>query len=254
MASGRDTACGAWRHPAGGAARAAVPKGLQESTVGYAATASAAPTSIAVITEGVLMSMFLRKIKLVMAAAAVVVLAAGAAVLGPIGNRETEGWDWQVRAGRSSSYTYHILVPRNGEPLARWLSSRCPTTHRYASTHPARSFSFNPSATARPMAGPPRKDVPGTAEPRSRTRKQAVLRQPLPPRRTTDAMYVNVYSTDEGVNQDFLYNFATSNIRRRNQADPGHRPSQHSRQPHLPMRVWLNPDRMRHTTCPPRMS
>ena len=67
---------------AGGAARAAVPTGLAESTVVYAATASAAPTSVAVITGGVLISMFLHKVKLVMTAAAVVAaLAAGAVAL-----------------------------------------------------------------------------------------------------------------------------------------------------------------------------
>jgi hypothetical protein len=52
---------------AGGAARAAVPTGLAESTVVYAATASAVPTSVAVITEGVLIFMFLQKVKLVTA-------------------------------------------------------------------------------------------------------------------------------------------------------------------------------------------
>ena len=71
---------------AGGAARAAVPAGLAESTVVYAATASAVPTSVAVITEGVLISMFLSKVKLVMTAAAVVAaLAAGAVALAQSG-------------------------------------------------------------------------------------------------------------------------------------------------------------------------
>ncbi len=44
---------------AGGAARAAVPTGLAESTVAYAANASGVPALVAVITEGVVKSMFL---------------------------------------------------------------------------------------------------------------------------------------------------------------------------------------------------
>jgi membrane fusion protein (multidrug efflux system) len=70
----------------GGTARAAVPTGLAESTVVYATTASAASTSVAIITEGVLISMFLNKVKLVMTAAAVAAaLAAGAVALAQSG-------------------------------------------------------------------------------------------------------------------------------------------------------------------------
>ena len=102
---------------AGGAARAAVPTGLAESTVVYAATASAVPTSVAVITEGVLISMFLRKVKLVMTAAAVVAaLAAGAVALAQSGiGRPKDGTGKPQHVG-SPSWTYHILVSRNGEP------------------------------------------------------------------------------------------------------------------------------------------
>ncbi len=102
---------------AGGAARAAVPTGLAESTVAYAATASAAPKSVAVLTEGVLRSMFLRKVKLVMTAAAVVAaLAAGAVALAQSGiGRPKDGAGKPQHVG-SPSWTYHILVSRNGEP------------------------------------------------------------------------------------------------------------------------------------------
>jgi RNA polymerase sigma factor (sigma-70 family) len=102
---------------AGGAARAAVPTGLAESTVAYAATASAVPKSVAVITEGVLISMFLRKVKLVMTAAAVVAaLAAGAVVLAQSGiGRPKDGTVKPQHVG-SPSWTYHILVSRDGEP------------------------------------------------------------------------------------------------------------------------------------------
>ena len=102
---------------AGGAARAAVPTGLAESTVVYAATASAVPTSVAVITEGVLISMFLSKVKLVMTAAAVVAaLAAGAVALAQSGiGRPKDGTGKPQHVG-SPSWTYHILVSRNGEP------------------------------------------------------------------------------------------------------------------------------------------
>jgi RNA polymerase sigma factor (sigma-70 family) len=102
---------------AGGAARAAVPTGLAESTVAYAATASAVPKSVAVITEGVLISMFLRKVKLVMTAAAVVAaLATGAVVLAQSGiGRPKDGTGKPQHVG-SPSWTYHILVSRDGEP------------------------------------------------------------------------------------------------------------------------------------------
>jgi RNA polymerase sigma factor (sigma-70 family) len=102
---------------AGGAARAAVPKGLAESTVVYAATASAVPKSVAVITEGVLISMFLRKVKLVMTAAAVVAsLAAGAVVLAQSGIGGPKDGTVKPQHVGSPSWTYHILVSRDGEP------------------------------------------------------------------------------------------------------------------------------------------
>ena len=102
---------------AGGAARADVPTALAESTVVYAATASAVPTSVAVITEGVLISMFLSKVKLVMTAAALVAaLAAGAVGLARSGiNGPKDGTGKSQHVG-SPSWTYHILVSRNGEP------------------------------------------------------------------------------------------------------------------------------------------
>ena len=102
---------------AGGAALAAVPTGLAESTVTYAATASAVPKSVAIITEGVLISMFLRKLKLVMTAAAVVTaLAAGAVVLAQPGiGRPKDGTGKPQHVG-SPSLAYHILVSRDGEP------------------------------------------------------------------------------------------------------------------------------------------
>jgi membrane fusion protein (multidrug efflux system) len=69
-----------------GAARAAVPAGLVKLTVLYAATASAAPISVSVITEGVIISMFVAKLKVAVAATAVVaVLTASAVVLAQSG-------------------------------------------------------------------------------------------------------------------------------------------------------------------------
>jgi membrane fusion protein (multidrug efflux system) len=94
-----------------------VPTGLAESTVVYAAAASAAPTSVAVLTEGVLRAMFLRRVKPVMMAAAVVAgLTAGAVALAQSGiGRPKDGVGKTQHAG-SPSWTYHILVSRNGEP------------------------------------------------------------------------------------------------------------------------------------------
>ncbi len=102
---------------AGGAAYAAVPTGLAESTVVYAAMAGAAPTPITVITEGVLKSMFVRKVKLVMTAATVVAaLAAGAVALAQSRlGRPKDGTGKPQHVG-PRSWTYHILVSRDGEP------------------------------------------------------------------------------------------------------------------------------------------
>jgi membrane fusion protein (multidrug efflux system) len=101
---------------AGSAARAAVPRNLAESTIVYATTASAVPTSIAVITEGVLISMFLCKVKLVMTAATVLAaLAAGARALAQSGIGRPEDETGKPQHAGSPSWTYHILVSRNGE-------------------------------------------------------------------------------------------------------------------------------------------
>jgi membrane fusion protein (multidrug efflux system) len=101
----------------GDAARAAVPKRLAELTVNYAATASVVPSSIAGITEGVLRSMFLSKVKFVLKATAVVAaLAAGAGALAQSGiGRSKDGTDKPQHAD-SPSWIYHILVSREGEP------------------------------------------------------------------------------------------------------------------------------------------
>ena len=102
---------------AGGDTRAAVPTGLAESTVVYAATAKAVPTSVSLITEGVLISMFLSKVKLVMTAAAVVAaLAAGAIALAQTGIGRPKDATGKLQHVGSPSWTYHILVSRNGEP------------------------------------------------------------------------------------------------------------------------------------------
>jgi membrane fusion protein (multidrug efflux system) len=102
---------------AAGAAGAAVPGGLAESTVVYAATASAVPTSVAVITEGVLISMFLRKVRLVMTAvAAVAALADGAVALAQSGIGRPKDETGKPEHVGSPSWTYHILVSRDGDP------------------------------------------------------------------------------------------------------------------------------------------
>jgi membrane fusion protein (multidrug efflux system) len=71
----------------------------------------------AVITEGVLISMFLSKVKLVMTAVAVVAaLTAGAVALAQSGiGRPKDGTAKPQHVG-SPSWTYHILVSRSGEP------------------------------------------------------------------------------------------------------------------------------------------
>jgi membrane fusion protein, multidrug efflux system len=65
--------------------RVAVPTGLARATVIHAATAGTVPTSVAVITGGILMSMIVNKVKFVMAAAALAaVLAVGVVALRPM--------------------------------------------------------------------------------------------------------------------------------------------------------------------------
>jgi membrane fusion protein (multidrug efflux system) len=102
---------------AGGVARAAVRTGLAESTLAYATTASAVPVSVAEITQGVFKYMFLRKVKHVMTASAILaLLAAGAgAVAQSKINRPKDKTGKPQQVG-SSSWTYHILVSRDGEP------------------------------------------------------------------------------------------------------------------------------------------
>ena len=102
---------------AAGAARAAVPTRLAESTVVHAATAGAVPTSVSVITEGVLRAMFLRKVKLVMTAATVLAaIAAGAVALAQSGIRKPKDESGKPQHVGPSSWTYHILASLNGEP------------------------------------------------------------------------------------------------------------------------------------------
>lgn len=86
-------------------ASAAVPKALAESTVAYAATAKAVPTTVAVLTESVLNAMFLNKTKLgltVTAAAVVSALVAGAMALA------------QLEAGRSKEGIGKVPSPHVG--------------------------------------------------------------------------------------------------------------------------------------------
>ena len=101
----------------GGAARAAVPTRLAESTVGYAATASAVPPAIAVITEGVMRSMFLSKLKLVVRVATVMAaFTAGAVALAQSGIGRSKEGAGKAENASTSGWTYHILVSRDGEP------------------------------------------------------------------------------------------------------------------------------------------
>src|SRR5262249_43997233 len=94
---------------AGRASRAALPAGLADSTVGYALAASAVPASVVVITERVLRSMFLRKVKLVMKVLAVVaVFAAGAVALAQSGIGKPKDAPNQPQDAGSTSWTYHI--------------------------------------------------------------------------------------------------------------------------------------------------
>ncbi len=58
-------------------------------------------------------------------------------------------------------------------------------------------------------------------------------------------MYVNLYSTDETVDEKFLYNYASINVLREIKRLPGVGQAKILGTRNYAMRVWLNPDRMR---------
>ncbi len=72
-------------------------------------------------------------------------------------------------------------------------------------------------------------------------REGIIVRQVMP----SMLMYVNVYSTDEGVDQKFLYNFANVNILQDIRRVKGVGDARILGSRMFAMRVWLNPDRLR---------
>ncbi len=231
---------------AGGAARAAVPTGLAESTVVYATTASAVPTSVAVISEGVLRSMFLSKIKLMMTAAAVMAaLAAGAVALAQSGIGKPKDGTGNPQHADSPSWTYHILVSRDGEPPRKVAVVEMTGDTPIRVDAPGALILIQPKRDGEPdgQTAAERRDgdvrVQVTHEKTGRFPAGAAAKRPM------DVMYVNVYSTDVGVNQDFLYNFATSNILPEIKRTRGIGQANILGNRIFAMRVWLNPDRMR---------
>jgi RNA polymerase sigma factor (sigma-70 family) len=231
---------------AGGAARAAVPTRLAESTVAYAATASAVPASVAVITQGVLISMFLRKVKLVMSAAAVMAaLAAGAVALAQSGiGRPKDGTVKPQHVG-SPNWTYHILVSRDGEPPRKVAVVEITGDTPIRVDAPGALILIQPKRNDEPdgQTAAERRDgdirVEVTHEKTGRPPAGAAAKRPM------DVMYVNVYSTDKVVNQNFLCNFATSNILPEIKRTGGIGQANILGNPNFAMRVFLNPDRMR---------
>jgi RNA polymerase sigma factor (sigma-70 family) len=98
-------------------ARAIVPTALAESTVVCAATAGAVPASVAVITQGVLISMLLSKLKMAMTAAAIVTaVTAGAVAVAQQGTRPSNDAAGQSERTASPAWTYQILASRDGGP------------------------------------------------------------------------------------------------------------------------------------------
>ncbi len=101
---------------AAGVARATVPAALAEATVRYGAggnaTVGAVPAAVASLAKGVLMSMFLNKLKALAIATAVAgSLAAGVAVLAQQGSEPAR----ESRVRRvDTTVTYEILVSHNG--------------------------------------------------------------------------------------------------------------------------------------------
>jgi RNA polymerase sigma factor (sigma-70 family) len=231
---------------AGGAARAAVPTGLAESTVAYAATANAVPTSVAVITEGVLRSMFLSKIKLVMTAAGVMAaLAAGVVALAQSGIGQRKGGTGNLQHADSPSWTYHILVSRNGEPPRNVAVVEMTGDTPIRVDAPGALILIQPKRDGEPdrQTAAERRDVDNRVEvaheKTGRFPAGAAAKRPM------DVMYVNVYSTDKSVTQNFLYNFATSNVLPEIKRTRGIGQANILGNRFFAMRVFLNPDRMR---------
>jgi RNA polymerase sigma factor (sigma-70 family) len=105
---------------AAGVARAAVPTALRETIVQYAvnakATVGVVPVSVAALTEGVLMSMFLTRLKVAATAIAVVgALAAGAVVLARHEGKSTPDLQTKSDDALATHRTYEIFVSRNGD-------------------------------------------------------------------------------------------------------------------------------------------
>ncbi len=190
--------------------------------------------------------MFLRKVKLVMTAAAVVAaLAAGAVALAQSGIRKSKDGTGKPQHAGSPNWTYHILVSRNGEPprkaavveITGDTPIRVDAPGALILIQPKRDGDPDGQTAAERRDGDIRVDV--THEKTGRFPAGAAAKRPM------DVMYVNVYSTDVGVNQDFLYNFATSNILPEIKRTRGIGQANILGNRLFPMRVWLNPDRMR---------
>ena len=71
---------------------------------------------------------------------------------------------------------------------------------------------------------------------------------------TSMLMYVNVYSTDKNVDQNFLYNYANVNLLPEIKRIQGVGQATILGNRQYAMRVWLNPDRMRAYNVPPTTS
>ena len=71
---------------------------------------------------------------------------------------------------------------------------------------------------------------------------------------TSMLMYVNVYSTDKGLDQNFLYNYVTVNLLPEIRRTRGIGSANILGNRAYAMRIMLNIDRMRATKCPPTTS
>ena len=97
--------------------------------------------------------MFLRKVKLVMTAAAVVAaLAAGAVALAQSGIGKPKDGTGKPQHVGSPSWTYHILVSRNGEPPRKLAVVEMTGDKPIRVDAPGAFILFQPSATASPTA------------------------------------------------------------------------------------------------------
>jgi RNA polymerase sigma factor (sigma-70 family) len=141
-----------------GAARS-VPVHLAETTVSYAAgraaLAGSVPAAVVALTEGVLTSMFLSKMKTtILITALAVALTAGAVALAQQERKPAEATPIERKVGLESGWTYEILASKDGKELRKVASVHLTTAETVHVNAPGAVITFRarPEGAADPKA------------------------------------------------------------------------------------------------------